>query len=136
MKFLEKISPEWILRLGLGLMYLYSGFDLFFNPARWYGFVPQWFSQVMTFLIPIEIYLRIQGAGELLMAFLFLAWFMSIRWVRLAALAATLEMFLIVVLVGIDPITFRDIGILSGAAVLLIMTSLRLSYTQSPAVDN
>jgi len=122
-KIFEKIRPEWVLRFGLGLTYLYSGSDLFFNPQHWYGFVPRWFSQAVTPVLPIDIYLKIQGAGELLIAFLFLTWFLGKRAVRVASVVVSIEMGLIILFTGLDLITFRDIGILSAALALLIISS-------------
>lgn len=122
MNWLKNFKPLWALRLGLGLMYLYSGYDLFYNPKHWYGFVPQWFSQTITQIGPIETYLRLQGLGEFVIGLLFLAWFFGMRGVRIAAALAVLEMALILLFVGIDPITFRDIGLLGAAIALLIMS--------------
>jgi len=119
--FLTKLRPELFLRAGFGIMYLYSGFDLFYNPQHWYGFVPQWFSRIIA-PIPVETYLRIQGSGEIVIGLLFLIPFFGTRGWRIAALIAVLEMLLITVLVGIDPITFRDIGLLGGAAALFIIS--------------
>lgn len=122
MNFIAKLNPVWVLRLGLGLMYLYSGYDLFANPQHWYGFVPKWLSQAVLAVGPIELYLKLQGIGELIIGLLFLAWFAG-RWVvRVAAVLATIEMVLILIFVGIDPITFRDIGLLGAAAALLILS--------------
>ena len=122
MNFLRKFNPEWSLRLGFGLMYLYSGSNLFFNPQHWYGFVPLWFSRIVTTIIPLETYLRVQGVGEFMIGLLFLAWFLGVWGVRLASLAAVLEMALIIILVGINLITFRDIGLLGAAVALLVIT--------------
>lgn len=126
MGLVAKMNPEWLLRLGLGAMYLYSGYDLFVNPRHWYGFVPAWFSRaIVPEVFPsIDVYLKLQGAGELLIGLLFLAWFLRRRWVRVAALAAVAEMALIIGFVGVDPITFRDIGLL-GAALALLALSYR-----------
>jgi len=122
MRFLRKISPEWALRIGLGLMYLYSGYDLIANPQHWYGFVPKWLYQVVTQISSIEAYLRLQGAIELTIGVLFLAWFWG-RWgVRIASIVTLTEMVLIMIFVGIDPITFRDIGLLGGVLALLIIS--------------
>lgn len=122
MKFLQRISAEWPLRLGLGAMYLYSGYDLIVNPRHWYGFVPQWFSRGVTQIAPIDTYLTIQGVGELLVAFLFLVWFLP-RWgVKLAAVLSMFEMALILIFVGVDPITFRDVGLLGAAVSVLALT--------------
>ena len=122
MNTLQKLNPVWALRLGLGLMYIYSGYDLFYNPQHWYGFVPQWFSRGVMQIMPIEAYLRIQGIGEIIMGLLFLAWFSGTRGVRVASMLAVFEMTGILLFVGIDPITFRDIGLLGAAAALLIIS--------------
>lgn len=122
LSFLEKIKPEWALRLGLGLMYIYSGYDLFANPHHWYGFVPQWFSHLVTQVSSIEAYLRLQGVGEFVIGLLFLAWFSGKFGVRIASVLAALEMAMILLFVGVDPITFRDIGLLGAALAILVIS--------------
>lgn len=122
MHYPQKISPVWPLRLGLGLMFIYSGSDLFFNTEHWYGYIPPWLENIITNLVSLDFYLRMQGIGEFAMGLLLLAWFGGIWGVRIASLAATLEMASIIVIVGIDPITFRDIGVLGGAVSLLILS--------------
>ena len=122
MKFIRKLSLEWSLRIGLGAMYLYSGFDLTFNPEHWLGFAPQWFSEFLIQFMPIENYLKVQGTLEMFIGFVFLAWFIrNVYILRAAAILSFLEMFLILVFVGIDPITFRDIGLLGGVTGILII---------------
>ena len=114
------LNPEWPLRLGLGAMYGYSGFSLITRPLDWQGFLPLWLSGFIAKVMPFGAYLSFQGAGELAMAFIFLAWFLP-RWsVRIAAGLAAAEMFLIIAVVGIDLATFRDLGLL-GAAVSLFL---------------
>lgn len=103
-------------------MYLYSGSDLFYYPQHWYGFIPHWFSQTVTTTVSIETYLRIQGAGEFIIGLLFLAWFSGIWGLRVASALAALETALVLLFVGIDPITFRDIGLLGASLALLIIT--------------
>lgn len=124
MKFLQKISAEWSLRLGLGFMYLFSAYDIFAHPTAWYWAIrplPQFLQVIINNQIGIDNYLRIQAVGELALAMFFLLWFLP-RWVvRFASALAALEMFLILLLVGIDAITFRDIGLLGAAAALFVM---------------
>ncbi len=120
--FFKRIRPEAPLRLGLGLMYIYSGWDLIVNPSHWQGFAPAWFERMVGILMPMDTYLRLQGAGELAIALLLLAWFVPRRALRLAALLAALEMAGILILVGIDAITFRDLGLFGGALALWIMS--------------
>ena len=72
MKLLAKIKPVLILRLGLGLMYLYSGYDLFQYPKSWSQFVPSWLKDILaTGGIDLLTFLKIQGLGEILMAAVF-----------------------------------------------------------------
>ncbi|QQG45183.1 MAG: hypothetical protein HYW89_04265 [Candidatus Sungiibacteriota bacterium] len=124
MNILQKIHPVWALRLGLGLMYLYSGSGLFYNPSDWYGFAPQWFTALVTPFVSIDTYLRMQGVGEFILGLLFLAWFSGKWGVRVASAIATVELAAILIFVGVDLITFRDIGLL-GAALALLIISLK-----------
>ena len=122
MKFLQNIQPGWALRLCLGLMYLYSGTDLFYRPDNWLGFLPPWFSHVVANVVSLETYLRFQGIAEFCIGLLLLAWFSGKWGVRIASVLAFFEMSFILIFVGIDPITFRDIGLLGGALALIIIS--------------
>ena len=86
-KIISKFSPEWALRVGLGAMYVYSGIDIIRHPTSWFWAVRpllKWLpssiqassgiSEVMT------KYLIFQGIGELVLAFLILAWFLPKSW--------------------------------------------------------
>lgn len=119
---LRRISPEWPLRIGLGLMYVYSGAGLIRNPTDWIGFLPQWFASIISVFLPLDLYLAIQGAVEIVIAVIFFVWFLPRRLVRLAALAAAIEMAGIIFLAGVDLVTFRDLGLLGGALALLLFT--------------
>lgn len=111
------------MRLGLGLMYLYSGYDLFYHPTAWLWAVPKWYAQIVTPVSSLELYLRFQGVAEFAIGLLFLAWFSGAWGVRAASAFAALEMAAILIFVGVDPITFRDIGLLGAALALLIISS-------------
>jgi hypothetical protein len=103
-------------------MYIYSGYDLFANTQHWYGFIPPWLERLITNFVSLDIYLRVQGMGEFVIGLLFLAWFGGVWGVRIASIAAVLELALIIILVGIDPITFRDVGLLGAAMALAILS--------------
>lgn len=122
-KILKTISPEWFLRIGLGIMYLYSGFSLFTEPLNWQGFIPLWLLKFLGNFADTEVFLKIQGIGELFLALFFLAWFIDKRLTKAAAYLAAGEMALIIALVGIDLITFRDIGLLGAALALSALLS-------------
>lgn len=127
MGFLQKINPEWPLRLGLGFMYLYSGYHLFRYPASWYWAAPKWFSQIITSVVSFEMYIRLQGVGEFIIGGLFLSWFLGRRWLQIISALAVIEFFSIITFTGIGPITFRDIGLLGAAIALFITTFSRSS---------
>ncbi|MEK7193528.1 MAG: hypothetical protein AAB652_01945 [Patescibacteria group bacterium] len=123
MKFLQKISAEWVLRIFFAWMYLYSGVDIIQNPKSWTWAVPIWFNNFITQFMPIETYMRIQGVGEIIFALAFLAWFLKPVFLKYIALLASFEMAGILFLgkTGIDSITFRDIGLLGGLIALAII---------------
>lgn len=124
MKFLQKISAEWPLRLGLGAMYLYSGIDLIRHPTAWHWAVrplPMAIQNIITTQIGIDQYLVLQGIGELVLAFFLVAWFLPRVFPFIAAVLAVIEMVAIIALVGVDGVTFRDIGLLGAAAALSLM---------------
>lgn len=124
MNGLRQLNPEWPLRIGFGLMYLYSGSSLILHPTSWHWALPYWFPQA----IPIDLYLRTQGAVEICMAIVFICWFMKPSLVRLVSFLAMLE-FAGILISAFIPfsaanflITFRDIGLLGGAVALVIIT--------------
>ena len=129
----NRINPLWPLRLGIGLMYIYSGYDLFYHPKSWLWAVPDWFSQIVSPIISIELFLRMQGVVEFVMALLLLAWFSGTWGVRIAAIFSTLEMAAILLFTGIDAITFRDIGLVGGSFALTVLAFR--SHHESGGID-
>ena len=123
MNRVRNLAPEIPLRIGLGAMYLYSGFDLLMHPDHWYGFAPAWFERALAPIFSLDSYLRLQGLGEAALGLLFLAWFLGARGLRIASLLATMELALILIFSGIDPITFRDLGLLGAAIASLALSS-------------
>src|SRR3989338_944631 len=122
--FFQKLKPEWILRLGLGFMYLYSGFDLIMNPKGWTWALPWWYKQMVMVVMPIDGYLRFQGALELLMAFLLLSFFFPKKVAIAVAAVSSLEILFILLFAPQFSITFRDIGVL-GASLALFLILLK-----------
>ena len=123
MNFLSKLSATLFLRFGLGLMFLYSGFDIVSHPSAWAWAVrglPS-FMQSMVDVVGLETYLRLQGASELVLALALLAWFLPRKVGAIAGLVAGLEMLAITVLVGLDAITFRDIGLVGAGFALFLL---------------
>lgn len=123
----KKLNPEWPLRVGLGLMYLYSSYDIFYHPQVWKGYIPSWFFHLITPVMSIDFYLKIQAVGEFAIAVFFFAWFLGKWGVRVAAFLSSVEMAAILLMVGIDNIVFRDLGLL-GASVALFIISFNERY--------
>lgn len=133
-KLLNKLTPEWALRIGLGAMYVYSGVDIIRHPTSWFWAVRplfKWFPASMQASLGTPAvmtkYLIFQGIGELILALLLLGWFLPKYLVKWAALASVLEFAGILILIPIDAITFRDIGLL-GAFVALWLMLMRGSF--------
>lgn len=130
MTIFKKISPEWLVRLGLGFMYIYSGADILRHPGSWTWAVrqlPDWIEWIPN-VIGAERFLFLQGIGEIFLAFLLLAWFLPRKLLFIAAIITSAEMVIILLLVGLDAVTFRDIGLLGASLALVLMT---LESTQS-----
>ncbi len=111
-------NPAFGLRLGLGVMYIISGVDLIRHPTAWKWAItplPDSLENLIVSTTGVELFLQIQGFVELGFALVFLLWFVPKAWVKLVALLATIEMVLILVLVGVDTVTFRDFGILGAS---------------------
>jgi predicted acyltransferase len=98
---------------------LYSGFFLVTDPQRYYKYVPEWMRSFANVIASLDAYLRIQGIGEMMIAMCLLGWFFP-RWcVRIAAILLTAEMMLILLFVGVDAVTFRNMGLVGAALALL-----------------
>ena len=106
--------------MGCGCVNLYAGFFLLTDPARFYPHVPGWLSRVANAVASVDVYLRLQGIGEVMIAIGLLGWFFP-RWcVRVAATLLTVQMTLILIFSGVDAVTFRNIGLVGAALALLI----------------
>lgn len=127
MNFFQNVQPVWPLRIGLGLMYVYSGVSLIRHPLDWQGFLPPWFADLMSRVLPLPTYLAVQGAGELVLAAVFLLPFVTLFFVRIAAVLAALEFAGILLFTGLDLVTFRDVGLLGAAVALALLAAPRRS---------
>ena len=120
---INKLSPEWILRISLATMYLYSGVDLMRHPKAWYWAVrplPQ-FVQGIINAFGIDLFLQIQGLIELAFAVILVLWFLPKIWAITVSFLTAFEMAVILIFVGIDGVTFRDIGPLGAAFALYVI---------------
>ena len=119
---MNRIPVEWPIRIGCGFVNLYAGYFLVTDPARYYKFVPSWLGNIANSVASVDVYLKVQGVGELVVAIVLLGWFLPKAWVRVAACTLAVEMFLIVIFIGVDSVTFRNVGLL-GAALSIVLGS-------------
>lgn len=121
--FIKKINSEWVLRISLAAMYAYSGLDLIRHPKAWYWAVRPLpvFLQGAINSLGIDLFLQIQGLIELTFAVILILWFLPKIFSMIVAVLITIEMALILIFVGVDGITFRDIGLLGASLSLYII---------------
>lgn len=133
MNKLSSFYAEWSLRIGLGLMYSYSGVDFLRHPTAWHWAITPLpnFIKGPIMMIGLDRYLMLQGLGELALALIFFIPFLPRVLLKIAAALAAFEMASILLFVGIDAITFRDIGLLGAAVSLLFMSLNANSSTAS-----
>jgi len=126
MNIARKLKPEFFLRLGLAGTFIYSGTDLVRNPANWKWALdsvlvksPAFVEDIVNNTVGAEKFLQMHGVAELLFAALLLLWFIPKKLLKITTLFITLEFALILLMTGIDSITFRDIGLLGASLALL-----------------
>ncbi len=127
----QTIKIEWILRVSLGLMYLYSSIDLMTHPKSWTWAVPWWFSKIVTQFVPLDLYLRFQGGAELVMALIFLALFWKSKIIFLFAVLSSLELLFILLFSPQFATTFRDLGVLGASMALCFVLWNRIDSSPS-----
>ena len=104
-------------------MYLYSGIDIVRHPNAWTWAVrslPIFISESIN-KFGVEKFLYIQGISEIIFAVLLLGWFMPKKIIKYIGLFSAIEMAAIALLVGVDAITFRDIGLICPGLALFLM---------------
>lgn len=110
---LSPYSPA-VLRLSVGLVFVYFGWTSVASPDMWAGYVPEW----MASLAAAETLVRLHGAVEIALG---VALSLGIA-PRLIGAALFLDLLHIVSLVGWGPVAARDLG-LAGAALAIALAA-------------
>ncbi|HKU18796.1 MAG TPA: MauE/DoxX family redox-associated membrane protein [Candidatus Saccharimonadales bacterium] len=112
--FYNPAAAVWLLRLGLGFVFLYAGVSSLQHPLVWVGFIPN----ALTHAVAATTALKILAVAQLLLA----AWLCSGKWTRYAAVVAVLMLAGIVVANMANLITtFRDVGLAAAAVALFFL---------------
>lgn len=109
-----------LLRLGLGLTFLWIGIDMFRNPDAWIGYLPE--------ILPLGIG---RGAGLPLIGLIDAGigiLFLTNSFPRAVALIAATHVALIVASNGLDPTIIRDVGLFGATAALVLWPHHRRTH--------
>jgi uncharacterized membrane protein YphA (DoxX/SURF4 family) len=104
-----------VLRAGLGAVFVWYGIDKTIHPEIWGGWVPAMVKSVLP--VSVALFLKAQGVAEITAGVLLLLG----KFTRLAALTTALFLASILIFIGPNDVTVRDIGLL-GAALSLFLT--------------
>lgn len=99
-----------LMRISLGLVFIWIGIDILRTPDAWIGFLPA----TLPLGLDRTLALKLNGALDLGLG-LMLLWG---HWPKLAALLAGLHLAGIIVVHGIDAVIIRDVGLLGTALAL------------------
>ena len=105
-----------ILRIGLGITFLWIGILIFKDPASWGGYLQPWAANLLP--VPIEQAMVGTAVLDMIIGIMLLLGF----WVWIGALLAAIHLVIVLVTSGITDITARDIGLLAGAVALIVST--------------
>jgi len=99
------------LRIGLGIVFLWIGIDIFRHPTAWIGFIPA----NLPFGVAQALALKATGAFDALLGVMLIIGLFP----RLFAILAALHLVVILVSQGIDQVVIRDVGLLGASLALL-----------------
>ncbi|MBI2039228.1 MAG: hypothetical protein HYT22_03050 [Candidatus Niyogibacteria bacterium] len=105
-----------IVRVGLGITFLWVGVLIFQDPVGWGGFVLPWVRDLLP--VPVEQAMLGTAVFDIAVGGLLLVGV----WVWWAAILATIHLASVLTVAGIDPITVRDIGLLAASFALAVAT--------------
>ncbi len=116
-RFFEKFNAYFWLRFGLGVMFFYSGYQTVSDPmirSDLFKDIPEYLDVVINY-VPLEVWFRLLGILELVIAVIFLAWFLPKRTAFWAGLAGVLDLILILGVFGLSESTMAYVGALGAA---------------------
>jgi uncharacterized membrane protein YphA (DoxX/SURF4 family) len=110
-----KTAAYHILRVGTAITFLWIGILILKDLDTWRSLIQPWAKNLMP--LPIKHVMITTAILDLVVGFLLLI----DTWVWLAALVGALHIFSVFIVVGINEITVRDIGLLAATLALVLM---------------
>lgn len=111
------IAPHLVNRVGLAFVFFYPGIASFIDPQTWGSYLPDFVSALM----PLELALWLHAALEIALGCAILFEFLP----RITYAVAALMLIGILVFLGVNDVTFRDVGL------ALLAVSLWLTATKN-----
>ncbi len=108
-----KKSAFHILRVGVAITFLWIGVLIFKDPQAWGGFLQPWAADLLP--VPLEQAMIGTAILDILVGIILLSGF----FVWIAALVGSIHLIIVLVTVGINDVTVRDIGLLAATLALL-----------------
>ena len=103
--------PKLLLSLGLAFVFFYAGIASLLQPENWVGFVPTWLD------FDKFAFLKMYSIFEITLAI-----WLLVGWELKIAAGLTIFVLLgILIVSGLDEITFRDGGLLTSALALYLL---------------
>lgn len=101
-----------ILRIGIGVTFLWVGYMIWRAPVAWGSVIQPWAMRFLS--APLKEVMLATAVMDIVVGVLMLL----NRLVYLAGLAGAVHMVIILITVGIDSVTVRDIGLAGASAAL------------------
>ncbi len=108
---------NWIITLGLAVVFIWFGIDKFLTPDNWIGWIPAWMDGLLG--MPKTTWLSFIGASEILFAILVIIPVTPIR--RAGAILIALQLLAILPIAGFNDIGLRDFAMMMSAIALAVM---------------
>jgi len=109
-----KNSSFHILRVGLAITFLWIGILIFQNPEGWGHMVQPW----ALALLPVS--LKSAMIGNAILDVLVGLFLLIDTWVLWASLLGAMHLLIVLIVVGINGITTRDIGLFAASLSLFV----------------
>ena len=103
-----------VLRVGMGITFAWVGVLILQDPAAWTGFIKPWAADLL-WTTPERAMIG-TGIFDLIVGFFLLIDF----WTFWFSILATIHLAIVLLVSGIDAITVRDIGLLTGVLALVM----------------
>lgn len=108
-----KIYVPAILRIGLGFVFMYFGWQSVSDPSLWVGLVPHWTNAIM----PATDLVFVHGIFEIVLGILLFSGYFT----RIISFLLFLDLVHIITLLGWSDITVRDIGLAFSMLAVFIL---------------